>query len=254
MGQFPALPFSRISSFTERCLALAHLDPHMKGTKYAKIEFFNTTTLEKQAPFRPSTTKIYSNSFWILTFYLFHDPTKKNPPKYHPSNHTTYTTHHNHHQSPGTALWVEERFTTRAEVWSCGRASVFSSSCFSEDSWNQLRFDGWVDGLQLVLKKMWLVKERMDEKKWWEFMRFLCLLGSFFLAKLWIWEFFYRAKKNRGGFHARFSDNQSPSHTEAIVVGGWTNPLDKYMILKMGENLPEKIGVKMSKNHVHTTS
>lgn len=152
----------------------------------------------------------------------------------------------NHHQSPGTALWVEERFTTRAEVWSCGKASVFSSSCFSEDSWNQLRFDGWVDGLQLVFSKKNVDCQRKDGwKKWWEFKsswECCCLLGCFFLAKLWIWEFFYRAKKTRGVFHARFSDNQSPSHTEAIVVGGWTNPLDNYMILKMGKNLPEKIG------------
>ena len=57
-------------------------------------------------------------------------------------------------------------------------------------------------------------------------MRFLLFAKVFFFWQNFELESFFTGLKSRGIFHSRFSDNQSPSHTEAIVVGGF-NPLDK---------------------------
>ena len=96
-GKFPSLPFSKLSSLTQRCLALAHLDPHIKRTKILPKSMFQTRQpWEQQYPTPSGQAPPKSDFFGIWRLF---QSKKILPTTSHPSNHTT-PYHHNHHPSP----------------------------------------------------------------------------------------------------------------------------------------------------------
>lgn len=134
----------------------------------------------------PPKSTVISFEFWP-SIYLFHDPKRKNPPNYHPSNHTTYTTHQKpspkprhctvsrgtfHHQSGGMImrqgfgvllLVLLRGLLEPATIWRLGWRVA---TCFFKKKCG-LSKKGW-------MKKMMRVQE---------FMRMLLFARVFFSGK-----------------------------------------------------------------------